>query len=75
MLELIFGDIAEQDTDAIVNATSLGLVDGSDIDCMPHRRSDSVVMWETSGKYSDGYSSGSTRRIDISKSIKGYTRK
>jgi O-acetyl-ADP-ribose deacetylase (regulator of RNase III) len=58
-LELLLGDIAEQEVDAIVNAANSRLAGGGGVDGAIHRAGGSVIMDETDRRYPDGCPTGS----------------
>ena len=58
-LELVVGDITEQDVDAIVNAANSRLAGGGGVDGAIHRRGGPAIMDETNERYPDGCPTGS----------------
>ena len=58
-LELVQGDITEQQVDAIVNAANSRLVGGGGVDGAIHRRGGPAIMEETRRRYPDGCPTGS----------------
>jgi O-acetyl-ADP-ribose deacetylase len=59
MLELVLGDIAAQETDAIVNAANSRLAGGGGVDGAIHRAGGPAIMDETRRRYPDGCPTGS----------------
>lgn len=59
VLELVQGDITEQQVDAIVNAANSRLAGGGGVDGAIHRRGGPEIMAETREKYPDGCPTGS----------------
>ena len=59
-IELIRGDITDQEVDAIVNAANASLADGGGVDGAIHRRGGSAIMRETDEKYPHGCPTGNT---------------
>ena len=59
VLELIQGDIIEQQVDAIVNAANSRLAGGGGVDGAIHRRGGAAIMQETDERYPDGCPTGS----------------
>ena len=59
ILELVQGDITEQEVDAIVNAANSRLAGGGGVDGAIHRRGGPEIMEETREKYPDGCPTGS----------------
>ena len=57
-LELVTGDITEQDTDVIVNAANSRLAGGGGVDGAIHRAGGPTIMRETREKYSQGCPTG-----------------
>jgi O-acetyl-ADP-ribose deacetylase (regulator of RNase III) len=57
-IELIRGDITDQEVDAIVNAANAALAGGGGVDGAIHRRGGPAIMRETDEKY-DGCPTGS----------------
>jgi len=57
-IELIRGDITDQETDAIVNAANASLAGGGGVDGAIHRRGGSAIMRETDEKYPSGCPTG-----------------
>lgn len=58
-LELVQGDITEQQVDAIVNAANSRLAGGGGVDGAIHRRGGPAIMAETREKYPNGCPTGS----------------
>lgn len=58
-VELVQGDIAQQEVDAIVNAANSRLAGGGGVDGAIHRRGGPVIMEETSRLYPEGCPTGS----------------
>lgn len=58
-LELVHGDITEQQVDAIVNAANSRLAGGGGVDGAIHRRGGPAIMEETNRRYPDGCPTGS----------------
>lgn len=58
-LELLQGDITEQQVDAIVNAANSGLAGGGGVDGAIHRRGGPAIMEDTTRRYPDGCPTGS----------------
>lgn len=58
-LELVQGDITDQDVDAIVNAANSRLAGGGGVDGAIHRRGGPAIMEETGRRYPDGCPTGS----------------
>lgn len=59
LLELVIGDIATQEVDAIVNAANGRLAGGGGVDGAIHRAGGPAIMAETDAKYPDGCATGS----------------
>ncbi len=57
-LELVHGDITEQEVDAIVNAANARLVGGGGVDGAIHRSGGPEIMEETDRKYPQGCPTG-----------------
>ncbi len=57
-LELVQGDITDQDTDAIVNAANSRLAGGGGVDGAIHRRGGPQIMDETRRRYPHGCPTG-----------------
>lgn len=58
-LELIEGDITEQQVDALVNAANSRLAGGGGVDGAIHRRGGPEIMAETAARYPEGCPTGS----------------
>ena len=58
-IELIRGDITDQEVDVIVNAANASLAGGCGVDGAIHRRGGPAIMRETDEKYPDGCPTGS----------------
>ncbi|MCL6502438.1 MAG: O-acetyl-ADP-ribose deacetylase [Pirellulales bacterium] len=58
-VELVQGDITEQEVDAIVNAANSRLAGGGGVDGAIHRRGGPAIMQETARRYPQGCSTGS----------------
>lgn len=58
-LELVQGDITDQQLDAIVNAANSRLAGGGGVDGAIHRRGGPEIMQETDQRYPDGCPTGS----------------
>lgn len=58
-IELVIGDITQQDVDAIVNAANSRLAGGGGVDGAIHRAGGPTIMAETDEKYPDGCPTGS----------------
>jgi O-acetyl-ADP-ribose deacetylase (regulator of RNase III) len=58
MLELVTGDITQQDTEAIVNAANSQLAGGGGVDGAIHRRGGPSIMAETRQRYAQGCPTG-----------------
>ncbi len=58
-LELVQGDITQQQVDAIVNAANSRLAGGGGVDGAIHRRGGPAIMEETSRRYPEGCPTGS----------------
>jgi O-acetyl-ADP-ribose deacetylase (regulator of RNase III) len=59
LLELVLGDIAAQEVDAIVNAANSRLAGGGGVDGAIHRAGGPAIMEETSRRYPEGCPTGS----------------
>lgn len=59
VVELVQGDITEQQVDAIVNAANSRLAGGGGVDGAIHRRGGPEIMAETRAKYPEGCPTGS----------------
>jgi O-acetyl-ADP-ribose deacetylase (regulator of RNase III) len=57
-LELVQGDITDQDTDAIVNAANSRLAGGGGVDGAIHRKGGPSIMEETRRRYPNGCPTG-----------------
>src|SRR5690606_38781202 len=67
-LQLVQGDITQQDVDAIVNAANAELAGSGGVDGAIHRAAGPALMQETRQKYPDGCATGSavaTRAGDL----------
>ena len=58
-IELVCGDITDQEIDVIVNAANASLAGGGGVDGAIHRRGGGAIMRETSEKYPSGCPTGS----------------
>ncbi len=58
-IELVRGDITNQEIDAIVNAANASLAGGGGVDGAIHRRGGPAIMRETDEKYPNGCPTGS----------------
>ncbi len=58
VLELVQGDITDQEVDAIVNAANSRLAGGGGVDGAIHRRGGPEIMRETEKRYPDGCPTG-----------------
>lgn len=58
-IELIRGDITDQEVDAIVNAANASLAGGGGVDGAIHRRGGQAIMRETDETYPNGCPTGS----------------
>ncbi|GAB6164037.1 O-acetyl-ADP-ribose deacetylase [Thermostilla marina] len=58
-IELVQGDITDQEVDAIVNAANSRLAGGGGVDGAIHRRGGPSIMAETQAKYPQGCPTGS----------------
>jgi O-acetyl-ADP-ribose deacetylase (regulator of RNase III) len=58
-IELVIGDISQQDVDAIVNAANSRLAGGGGVDGAIHRAGGPTIMAETDEKYPNGCPTGS----------------
>ncbi len=58
-LELVMGDITDQQVDAVVNAANAQLAGGGGVDGAIHRRGGPAIMAETDRRYPDGCPTGS----------------
>jgi len=58
-IELVRGDITDQEIDAIVNAANASLAGGGGVDGAIHRRAGQSIMYETNEKYPNGCPTGS----------------
>jgi O-acetyl-ADP-ribose deacetylase (regulator of RNase III) len=58
-IELVYGDITDQEIDAIVNAANASLAGGGGVDGAIHRRGGAAIMKETNEKYPAGCPTGS----------------
>ncbi len=59
LLELVLGDITQQEVDAIVNAANSRLAGGGGVDGAIHRAGGPAIMDETRRRYPDGCPTGS----------------
>lgn len=59
LMELVVGDITEQQIDAIVNAANSRLAGGGGVDGAIHRRGGPAIMEETTRRYPNGCPTGS----------------
>ena len=59
VVELVQGDITDQQVDAIVNAANRHLAGGGGVDGAIHRRGGPAIMEETRRRYPDGCPTGS----------------
>src|SRR3954451_19811069 len=59
VLELVLGDITQQDVDAIVNAANSRLAGGGGVDGAVHRAGGPAIMEETRRLHPEGCASGS----------------
>jgi O-acetyl-ADP-ribose deacetylase (regulator of RNase III) len=59
VVELVQGDITDQNVDAIVNAANCCLAGGGGVDGAIHRRGGPDIMRETDERYADGCPTGS----------------
>ncbi len=58
VMEIVQGDITEQEVDAVVNAANRHLAGGGGVDGAIHRRGGPSIMAETRSKYPDGCPTG-----------------
>ena len=59
VIELVLGDITQQEVDAIVNAANSRLAGGGGVDGAIHSRGGKFIMDETAKKYPEGCPTGS----------------
>ena len=63
-MELVRGDITDQEVDAIVNAANAALAGGGGVDGAIHRRGGPTIMRQTDEKYPKGCPTGSAVASD-----------